>query len=122
MPLRPHAGGGGNPQPAQLVLVGERVRLRLVHVLHGDQPDAPVRLVHHQQLLDAVPVQQAARLIRADTVGDSDQPLPRHQLVDLLRRVGRETDVAVGDDADQPVAVALHHRDAADPVGVHQRA
>ncbi len=121
LPLRPHAGGGGDAQPAQFVLVGERVGLRLVHVLDGDQPDAAIGVVHHQQLLDAVAVQQAARFLGADAVGDGDEVLPRHQLVDLLRRVGGEAHVAVGDDADQAVGVALDHRDAADPVGVHQR-
>ena len=95
---------------------------RLVHVLDGDQPDAAVGVVHHQQLLDAVAVQQAPRLVRGDVGGDGDEVLPRHQFVDLQRRVGGEADVAVGDDADQAVGVALDHRDAADAVGVHQGA
>ena len=56
-----------------------------------------------------------------DAVGDGDQALAGHQLVDLLARVGGEADVAVGDDADQAVGVALDHRDAADAVGGHQR-
>ena len=50
---------------AQLVLVGQRVCLRLVHVLDGDQPDAAIGIVHHQQLFDAVAVQQAAGLLWA---------------------------------------------------------
>ena len=56
---------------------------RLVHVLDGDQPDAAIGVVHHQQLLDPVAVQQAARLVRGDVGGDGDQVLARHQLVDL---------------------------------------
>ena len=63
--LRPDAGGGGDAQPAEFVLVGERVGLRLVHVLDGDQSDAAVGVVHHQQLLDAVAVQQAPGLVGA---------------------------------------------------------
>ena len=39
-------------------LLAQRVRLRLVHVLDGDQPDAAVVVVDHQQLLDPVPVEQ----------------------------------------------------------------
>ncbi len=58
----------------------------------------------------------------ATPVGDRHQALPRHQFVDLQRGVGGEADVAVGDDADQAVGVALHHRDAADAVGGHQGA
>ena len=120
--FRPHAGGGGDPQPAEFVLVGQRVGLRLVHVLDGDQPDAAVGVVHHQQLLDAVAVQQAARLVGADAGGDGDQVLPRHQFVDPQVGIGGEADVAVGDDTDQAVGFALDHRDAADAVRVHQRA
>ena len=60
-----HAGRGGDAQPAELVLVGERMGLRLVHVLDGDQADAAVGLVHHQQLLDPVAVQQAPGLAPA---------------------------------------------------------
>ena len=49
-----HADGGGDAQPAERVLHGGRIGLRLVHVLHGDEADAAVLLVHHQKLLDAV--------------------------------------------------------------------
>ncbi len=64
LPVRPDPGGRGDAQPAHGVLVGERVRLRLVHVLDGDQADAAIGLVDHQQLLDAMAVQQAAGLLR----------------------------------------------------------
>ncbi len=52
----------------------------------------------------------------SDVGGDGDQVLPRHQLVDAQAGVGGEAHVAVGEDADQPAGVALHHRDAADVV------
>ena len=64
--VRADTGGGGDTQAAELVLVGQRMRLGLVHVLDGDQADAAIGVVHHQQLLDAVPVQQAPRLGRVD--------------------------------------------------------
>ena len=63
------AGGGGRAQAAELVLVGERVGLRLVHVLDGDQADAAIGVIDHQQLFDAVAVQQPARLVMADLAG-----------------------------------------------------
>ena len=69
MPVLAHAGRRGDAQPAELVLVGERMRLRLVHVLDGDQADAAIGLVHHQQLLDPVPVQQPPRLVAVDVGG-----------------------------------------------------
>ena len=41
---------------------------RLLDVLDGDQADAAAGFVDHQQLLDAVLVQQAARLVLADAL------------------------------------------------------
>ena len=119
---RADAGGGGDAQPAQLVLVGQRVRVRLVHVLDGNQADAAIRLVHHQQLLDAVAVQQVARLLRVHPGLHGHQAVARHQLVDPRVGIGGEADVAVGQDADQPPGAGLHHRDAADVVLRLQRA
>ena len=120
-------GGGGDAQPALLVLAGVRIGDRLLDVLHGDQPDAAILLVDHQQLLDAVLVQQALGLVLADALAHGDQPLLGHQLGDLLARIGGEAHVAVGENADElagrlPVAVAaaLDHRDAGDAVGLHQ--
>ena len=52
----------------------------------------------------------------------------RHQLVDLLRRIGGEAHVAVGQDADQPAgllaagAAVLDDRNAGNAVRAHQRA
>ena len=65
-PSSPDARGGGDAQAAQRVLHRIRVGLRLVHVLHGDQADAAEGIVHHQQLLDPVLVQQGAGLVRRD--------------------------------------------------------
>ena len=111
-PVLADPGRRRGAQPAQLVLVGQRMRLRLVHVLDGDQPDAAILVVHHQQLLQPVPVQQLPRLVAVDLGADRDQVLPRHQLVDAGVRVGRETQVAVGQDADQPPGLALDHRES----------
>ena len=83
--VRPDAGCGGDAQAAKFVLVGERVRLGLVHVLDGDQADAAIGVIDHQQLLDPVLVQQAPRSLGADVGGDGDEVLPRHQLIDLQR-------------------------------------
>jgi hypothetical protein len=42
------AGSSGTAEPAQFVFVGEGVEFGLVHVLDGDQTDAPVTVVDHQ--------------------------------------------------------------------------
>ena len=58
-------GRGGDAQAALLVLAGVRIGDRLLDVLHRDQADAAVLVVDHQQLLDAVLVQQALGLVLA---------------------------------------------------------
>ena len=59
-----HAGGGGDAQAAALVLAGVGIFLRLLDVLDGDQADAAIGIVHHQDLLDAVLVQQPLGFVR----------------------------------------------------------
>src|SRR3546814_8593772 len=60
--VRPDAGGGSRAQAALLVLGGMRIGLRLLHVLHGDEADADIVVVDHQQLLDAVLDRKSTRL------------------------------------------------------------
>ena len=117
-------GGGGDAQAALLVLAGVRIGDRLLDVLHGDQADAAVVLVDHQQLLDAVLVQEPLRLLLRHAFAHRDQLVLGHQLGDRLLGIGREAHVAVGQDADQlagaAIAAALHHRNAGDAVRLHQ--
>ena len=94
-------GRRGDAQPPLLVLAGVRIGDRLLDVLHGDQADAAILIVDHQQLLDAVLVQQPLGLVLADAFADGDQAILGHQLGDLLLRIGGEAHVAVGQDADQ---------------------
>ena len=67
-PLSPDGRRGGDAQPALLVLAGVRIGDRLLHVLHRDQPDAAVLVVDHQQLLDAVLVEEALGLVLPDAL------------------------------------------------------
>ena len=118
-------GGGGDAQPPLLVLAGIRIGDRLLDVLDGDQADAAILVVDHQQLLDAVLVQEPLGLVLADALAHGDEPLLGHQLGHLLARIGGEAHVAVGEDADQlagpAIAAALDHRNAGDAVLLHQR-
>ena len=118
-------GRGRDAQPALLVLAGVRIGDRLLDVLHGDQADAAILRIDHQQLLDAVLVQQPLGLVLVDALAHGDEPVLGHQLGDLLPRVGGKAHVAVGEDADElagvAVAAALHHRNAGDVVLLHQR-
>ena len=59
---------GGDAQAALLVLAGVRIGDRLLDVLDRDQADAAVLVVDHQQLLDAVLVQEALGLVLPDAL------------------------------------------------------
>ena len=117
-------GGRRDAQAALLVLAGVRIGDRLLDVLHGDQADAAVILVDHQQLLDAVLMQELLRLPLRHALAHRDQVVLGHQFGDRLLGIGRKAHVAVGQDADQlagaAVAAALHHRNAGDAVRLHQ--
>ena len=114
------AGRRGDAQPALVVLAGMGKALRLLDVLHRDEADAAIGVVDHQQLLDAMLVQEAHRLLALHGFAHGDQLVAGHQLGDRLARVVGEAHVAVGDDADQPLRAGLDHRDAGDAVVGHQ--
>ncbi len=115
-----HRGRGGDAKPARFVLGGIGEGHRLLDVLDGDQANAVKGIVHHQQLLDPALMQQAARIIAAGAEPDRGQVLVRHQFAHRLARIVGKANVAVGEDADQ-LAAGLDHRNAADPVVLHQR-
>ena len=99
-----------DPQPPLRILAGERMRDRLFHVLDGDQADAAILIVDHQQLLDAMLVQHPLRLVLADALAHRDEILVRHQFGNLLPGIGGKAHVAVGEDADQLARHALGWR------------
>ena len=114
------AGGRADAQALVLVLGGERMVGGLFHVVHGDEPDAAVVVVHDDELLDAVLVQQAPCLGPVDARPDRHEVLAGHEVCDLHVEIGGEAHVAVGDDADQ-LAPAVDHRNAGDLVAVLER-
>ncbi len=122
--LAADGGRRGDAQAPVGVLGGVGMGGRLLDVLDGDQPDAALRVVDDDELLDAVLVQQAARLVLADALGDGDD-LARHQFADRLARIVGEAHVAIGEDADEPrslaVRAALDHRNAGYRGAPHQR-
>ena len=119
------SGGCCDAQPALRILAGQGMRDRLLHVLDGDEADAAVLIVHHQQFFDSVLVQHPLGFILADAFAHRHQILVRHQFGDFLARVGRKTHVAVGENADQLARHALgstrDHRNAGKSVVLHQR-
>ncbi len=106
-------------QAAQLVLARVGVADALLDVLDRDQPlERPVR-VHHRELLDAVAVEDVARLLERGADRRGDQPLAGHDLVGAPLHAVLEAQVAVGEDADQPAVLGDRH--ARDVVARHDR-
>ncbi len=97
----------------------------LVHVLHGDQADAAILVIDHQQLLDAMLVQHALGFVLADAFPHGDEILVRHQFGNFLVRIAGEAHVAIGENADQlagnVLARAGDDGNAGEAVLAHQR-
>src|SRR6202023_1519210 len=111
---------GADAQAAELVLAGVRVLRHLLDVLDGDQPLEVALAVDHQDLLDAMAVEQLLGLIEGGPFRHGDQVVLGHQLADAAPEVVLETQVPVGEDADQ-VARGGGDRHARDLVARHHR-
>ena len=99
-----HATGGGGPKPALFILVRIGMQLGFFDVLDGNQADAAVVVIDHQQLFDAVFMEQQLGLLHIDPFADRHQVFPGHQRADRLGGVGREADIPVGQNPDQLMA------------------
>ena len=114
-----NAHAGGHAQAALGVLAGIGMVLHLGNVLISNKPHQMALVVHHGELFDLA-VEQHLRRVRQFGAMGRNQPVARsHHLFDAAHHVALESQVAVGDDADQDV-VAVHDRDAADLVLTHQ--
>ena len=91
----------------------------LLNVLDGDQPLEDVVVVHHQQLLDAVFLQQRFGFLEGGADADGDEILFRHHVRDRQVEAGFKAQVAIGEDADK--LAVLCNRYARDAVTFHQR-
>ena len=122
-PLVADRGGGGDAQPPVGVLGGVGMRGRLLDVLDSDEADAAPGIVDDDQLLDAVLMQEAARLVAAHALADRHH-LAGHELAHRLARIVGEAHVAVGENADElgrlAVRPALDHRNAGDRGAAHE--
>jgi len=93
--------------------------LHLGNVLIGNQPHQTAPVVHDGQLLDFVVEQHLGSVLQLGLAGRNQSVAGGHDLADGTLHVALETQVAVGDDADEP-AVAVDDRDTADFVLGHQ--
>src|ERR1035441_2575034 len=76
------AHGRAHPQPALAVLGGVGVFQLLLNVLDGNQALEVIPVVHHQQFLDAVLVQNGGSLFQRGTHRHCDQVVLGHELAD----------------------------------------
>src|SRR5690606_17998237 len=97
---------GPHQQALAAVVGGIGVVGLLLDVLDGDQALQLEPVVDHQDLLDAVPVQQVHDLVVGGPLLHRDQPvLPGHDVADRIVEFLLEAHVAARDDADQAIAL-----------------
>ncbi len=108
-----------DPQPTPFVLAGDGEIAGFLNVLDRDHAAQLEAVVDHQHLLDAMLVEQGNDFLAAGPLVHRHQPLLwGHHRADRRAHVRLETQVAVGDDADQ--FLALHHRQSGKVVGAGQ--
>ena len=105
-----HGRGRRDAQAPGGVLGCVRVHGCLVHVLDGQQANTAIIVIHDDQTLDPVLVQQAPRFfVRRVHLHGHD--LFRHQVCHRFRNIIGKARVAIGDDADH-LAALVHDRHA----------
>jgi hypothetical protein len=116
------ADRGADAQPAEGILRSVGVLHRFLDVLHGDEPLQPVLLVDDQELLDLVLVQDFPRGVERRADRNREQRLARHHFRDRPVDVRLESQIPVGEDADEPpfLAAVLGDRDTGDGELLHQ--
>ena len=91
-----------------MVLAGQRVLTGFQDVFHRDESAQFECIVHHQHTLDAVFVHQVARFVAVGVFLDDDEPFARrHDIGDGLVEIALETQVAIGHDTHD--LLALQH-------------
>ena len=83
------------------VLSGVRILQLLLNVLYRDQPLQVVLIVHHQQLLDPMLMQDLFRLLERGSHRHRDQVLLRHHLINRDIEAGFKAEIPVSENADE---------------------
>ena len=104
-------------QAALIVLAGVGVLQLLLDVFNRDQPHQLILVIYDQQLFNAVLVQDQLRLFERGAHGHGDQVLLGHHVAHGNVGARLKAQVAIGQDAHQPLALRDGH--AADAVAAH---
>ena len=100
-----------------LVLAGHGILQFFLDVLDGDEALQLVLIVDHQQLFHAVLVQDQFGLFQRSAHRNGDQVLLGHHVADGNVGAGFKAEVAIGEDADEPLALGNRH--AGDFIAAH---
>ena len=90
---------GRHPQPAELILAGVGVVVRLLDVLDGDQTLEIAFIVDHKELLDSVLVEEHLGLVECCTDRGSHQIVLGHKICNGTLKLGAKPQVTVGQNA-----------------------
>src|SRR5262249_55115070 len=90
------AKGGGDPQPAEIVLGSKRVLDGFLDVFDSDQAFEAIVFVDDQQLFDAVPLQDRLGLVERRANRDGDEIVLCHGFTDRQVEAGFETQISIG--------------------------
>ena len=101
------------------VLGGARIVALLLDVFDRDQAFENIGVVHHQQFLDAVLLQERFGFIERCADADGDQFVFGHHLRDRQVEPGFKPQVTIGEDADK--LAILRNRDSRNTEAFHQR-
>src|SRR5512146_1376294 len=116
--VRAHADGCAYAEPSMRVFAGMGILDALLNVLDGDEALEFALPVHDRQFFDPVLVQNLACLFQTGPLRSGDELFPLHHLRHLEVRAGLETQVPIGQDADQ--LLLFRHGNARNTVLRHQ--
>src|SRR3989442_757460 len=105
--------------PSVLVLVGVRILAPLEDVFDGDETAEQALLVYDGELLDAMPRENAFRLVQVGADRGGHELVLRHDVTNRPVQLALELQVAIRDDAGQ-LAGAIHDRHAGDLEAHHE--
>ena len=112
------ADGRAHAQAAVIVFGRGGILQALLNVFDRDQAFEVVGVVDHQQLLDAMLMQDGLGIVQRGADRNRDQVLLGHHFADGNVGAGFEAEIAVGEDADQ--LLVLGDRHAGDAIVPHQ--
>src|SRR5207245_266118 len=90
------AYGGGDTQPSVLVLVGVRILAPLEDVFDGDEAAEQALLVYDGELLDAMPGENAFRLVQVSADRGGHELVLRHDVTNRPVQLTLELQVSIG--------------------------